>query len=429
MIELPARMTQLQEQIRCGKVSVVQAMETQRRKAKGLHAQYACVAQEREVVAAKDGPLKGIVLAHKDIFELPGRQPGCGVNAGTISPTTVSADPIAKLEQAGASQWASLVMTPFACGATSQNRHFPRCVNPIDKDAVVGGSSSGSAVAVAAGISYVAMGTDTAGSVRIPAATCGLLGLKTTYGLIDKQGCFPLAPSMDTIGLLARYSEDARQILTVLAPDLRSASQVLSCGKSKPTCRAWLPHDLNSDLRTAISNWLSQIDVVEWVDLTEDVDLLSRHAQRVLLFETSQTHYAALVQDCAESGVQIIGRQGLGLPEPWYQHSIDQRTALLQGFVDRYFKSASFLILPAFLQPIPDWWAVEVGDERFDRNQLIAMYSLMGFVNYLGLPAITLPIAQDERGRPIHVQVLARPFSEHHLLDFAASVETIFRMH
>lgn len=422
-------MTRLQEQIHSGDVTAAEAIAAQRRKARELHAQYACVAQEREVVVTKDGPLNGILLAHKDIFDLSGRQPGCGVNEGTISPTTLLADPITKLEQAGANQWASLVMAPFACGATSQNSYFPRCVNPIDKDAVVGGSSSGSAVAVAAGISYVALGTDTAGSVRIPAATCGLLGLKTTFGLIGMRGCFPLAPSMDTVGLLARYPEDARQILTVLAPDLGGGVKDQMNGPSSTTCRAWLPHYLNVELATLIENWLSEIDVAERVDLAKDVDLLSRHAQRVLLFETANTHHKALLQGRAESGVQALGLRGMGLPESWYQHSIHQRPALLQAFVDRYFQDASFLILPALLEPVPDWWQVEVGGARFERQQFLGLYRLMGFVNYLGLPAITLPMAQDSQGRPIQVQVLARPFAEHHLLDFAARVEPTFWMH
>ena len=430
MHELPARMTQLQAQIRAGEVTAAQAVAAQCAKAQRVQSQFACVAEEVSVPALAEGPLHGIVLSHKDIFNLPGRMPGCGVGTGQAESNTQAADVIDRLQHAGASQWASLVMAPFACGATSQNADFPRSANPLDEHAVVGGSSSGSAVAVAAGMSYVALGTDTAGSVRIPAATCGLLGLKTTAGWVSSEGCFPLAPSLDTVGLLARYAQDAREVFQVIAPQLtHEGSDQHTRSTSDMRCQVWWPDNLHAELKEAIAQWLKQVEVIGHIDLTDDVEKLSRYAQCVLMFETAQTHRERLMSASAPSGVQALGMTGLGVPQSWYQQAISMRPALLKKFVDRYFQSSSFIVLPAFTQPVPDWCEVEPGNEQFDREQLFSLHRWMGFVNYLGLPAITLPVARDSRGRPVQVQVLARPFSEHHLLDFAQRAESIFWIH
>ena len=426
MFELPPRMTQLQALIRGGQVSAQEAVRAQVQRGQSLMAHSACVVDELPIDASGTGPLAGIALAHKDIFQTHGRVPGCGVGPGHTQADLPMAAALAALQQAGASQWASLVMAPHACGATAQNAHFARCVNPLDASAAVGGSSSGSAVAVAAGMSYAALGTDTAGSVRIPAATCGLIGLKTTHGAISTQGCTPLAPSLDSVGILSRYAQDAREIWSALCPQLPRPDQ--------PTitrCKLWVPEDgVAPEVAQAIRAWAAQLDAqITPADLAVEFDRLNRHAQRVLLWETASTHHASLCDGTAEPSVQAIGLMGLGLPQAWYQASMRSRAALLQDFVARHFSDAEFLILPSLADHVPDWQTVEVGHAAFDRASLFAMHRYMGFVNYLGLPSLNLPIARDSGGRPVCVQVLARPFAEHRLLDLAEQVPPIFWTH
>ncbi len=426
MLELPARLTQLQALIRCGQLTPQDAVSAQVQRGQALNTPFPCVVDQLPIAALGDGPLAGIALAHKDIFQLDDRLPGCGVGHGHAQASVHAAAAIAALQQAGASQWATLVMAPHACGATSHNTHFARCVNPLDKDAVVGGSSSGSAVAVAAGMSYAALGTDTAGSVRIPAATCGLIGLKTTHGAVSTQGCAPLAPSLDSVGILSRYAQDAREIWSALCPQLPRVAATRT-----PRCHLWLPQDgLAPEVVQAIRTWAAQLDAhITPVDMADTFDPLNRHAQRVLLWETASTHHASLLDGSAEPGVQAIGLMGLGLPQAWYQASLQARSGLLQDFVTRYFHDAEFLILPSLADPVPDWHTVEVGHAAFDRASLFAMHRYMGFVNYLGLPALNLPIARDTRGRAVCVQVLARPFAEHRLLDLAEQVPPVFWTH
>ena len=427
---LPDRLVQLQTCIRTGQVSVQQALHAQLQRAQVLRAQTACVVDTLPMVPSAEGPLAGIALSHKDIFNLQDRLPGCGVGLGQPEIGIKPAAAIAALADAGASQWATLVMAPHACGATAQNPHFERCVNPLDNDAAVGGSSSGSAVAVASGMTYAALGTDTAGSVRIPAATCGLIGLKTTHGAVSTAGCAPLAPSLDSVGVLSRYAEDARQIWQAICPQAPHSEAQRSQAVGDWRCQLWLPQSgVDPEVSQAIRDW-----VVQWglqaspVDLAPELEQLNRHAQRVLFFETAHTHRADLLAGQADPAVQAIGQMGLAMPQAWYEQSLACRAALLDQFVAHHFAQAELLILPALACLLPDWQTVELGHPAFDRQRLGAMHAFMGFVNYLGLPALNLPIARDAKQRPICVQVLARPFAEHRLLDFAAQVELNDRM-
>ena len=420
MFELPARMTQLQAHIRAGQVSVHDALLAQVMRGQSLKAKFPCVVDELALETPNSpqlqGPLAGIALAHKDIFQLKDRLPGCGIGLGRTQLGLDSASAVSQLQQAGASQWATLVMAPHACGATSQNTHFARCINPTDENAAVGGSSSGSAVAVAAGMTYAALGTDTAGSVRIPAATCGLIGLKTTHGAVSNAGCSPLAPSLDSVGILSRYAQDARAIWAALQPQLPGHQ-----AKKTLNCQMWLPAEgVDASVAQAIKTWVSTLEThVSEIHMDSEFDVLNRHAQRVLFYETAQTHLAALKDDTAEPSVKAIGLLGMGMPQSWYDDSIQSRSFLLQDFVNKHFAEADFLILPSLAGQVPDWQSVEMGHPSFDRKALFDLHRFMGFVNYLGLPCLNLPIDRDEHGRAICVQVLAKPFAEHQLLSFA----------
>ena len=423
MFELPAQMTQLQDNIRAGHVSAQDALLAQVRRGQSLNTQFPCVVEELPLVSHHDGPLAGIALAHKDIFQLNDRAPGCGVGMGLTHKGMAPANAISALQQAGASQWATLVMAPHACGATSQNMHFARCINPTDAGAAVGGSSSGSAVAVAAGMTYAALGTDTAGSVRIPAATCGLIGLKTTQGAISNLGCAPLAPSLDSVGILSRFPQDAREIWAALCPQM---PRLLA--QQPVNCQLWMPEKGVSPLvAQAVRNWTLQLNAtVREINMDESFEVLNRHAQRVLFYETAQTHLATLKEGTAEPSVQSIGLLGLGLPQSWYEESIQSRTFLLENFVNQHFGEADFLITPSLADTVPDWQTVQIGHSTFDRAALFAMHRYMGFVNYLGLPSLNLPIGRDAQGRAICVQVLARPYAEHQLLNFAEQSPFVF---
>src|SRR5204862_979068 len=129
-----------------------------------------------------------------------------------------SAECVLRREAAGYSNVGKTNLHEFAYGITSENPHFGTVPNPAAPGRIAGGSSGGSAAALAAGLAEAALGTDSGGSIRIPAACCGVVGFKPTYGLVSADGCFPLAPSFDHVGPIARSVEDCEAMLTVLAP-------------------------------------------------------------------------------------------------------------------------------------------------------------------------------------------------------------------
>ena len=213
-------------------ISALEALQEQASFTKETNAQLHCLSKLIEPTSPKQGPLTGIGLIHKDIFNIRHFEPGFGLGKPTLVEGIQNARALQQLEDAGAIMLGTAVMAPYACGASSQNANFPRCINPLHPDFVVGGSSSGSAVAVASGMTPISLGTDTTGSVRIPAASCGILGLKTTRGLISKEGVAELSPTLDSVGILGNHLEDIELILGLLAES--ALTSVDSFQKKKP---------------------------------------------------------------------------------------------------------------------------------------------------------------------------------------------------
>lgn len=426
MAELPDTLTGLQRALARGEWSVPAALAAQRQRLLQRGEDTGCVVENLPAPDAQEdsatGILAGIGLAHKDIFDLAGRRPGLGRDQGAPSPGLPPASAVERLARQGATQFATLAMAEYACGATGANPHFAPCINPLRAQAVVGGSSSGSAVAVAAGLTYGSLGTDTAGSVRIPAATCGVLGLKTTHGRVSRQGVFPLAPSLDSVGLLTRCAADARTLLDVIAPSLSSEQDRVPARSLR--LRAWIPGTgVDTQVVAALEGLLEQWDLVQRMDEWPDHPAVSRRAETLLYAEAGHTHLAALRDRSAAPAVRDIALPGVVLPPDWVARARAERGAWAQHFVQTQLADYDLFVLPALADPVPDWTWVTPGEAGYDARWLQGLYRYMGFVNYLGLPAIVLPIAMDARSMPISVQLIARPHQEHNLLDFAEAVQ------
>ena len=424
MHELPATLRGLQQAVTSCKISPPEALRLQRQRLRDsdthFHSVIHMLPHDDQHSAAQRGTLSGIGLAHKDVFNTADRKPGAGHDAGTTSFGLHPALAVSRLESAGASNLATLAMAEYACGATGHNPAFERCVNPLNAQAAVGGSSSGSAVAVAAGLAYGSLGTDTAGSVRIPAATCALLGLKTTHGLIPLEGVYPLAPSLDSVGILARSSFDAQQLLTVVA------SQVLLRPATTAPLRvkAWLPAaGLQGDVAATLVDFMRESGVSQWLTALPEHQTLTHLTEIVLHTEAAHTHRQALLDCTLSPSVEAVALAGLVIPPTWYRAALADRSRHAQIFAQDHLQAHDLLVMPALPLPVPDWRTVAAGNPDFDVQQLLALHSYMGFVNYLGFPSLVFPIARDARGMPISVQVLARPFHEADLLAFAAKVE------
>src|SRR6516225_11954662 len=166
------------------------------------------------------GPLHGVPLAHKDMYYDAGKVVTCGslIRRDFVATTTSTA--LRRLRDAGSIRLGSLQMAEFAYGPTGHNAHYGAVRNPFAPDHITGGSSSGSGAAVAARLTFAALGSDTGGAVRMPAHFCGVTGLKTTVGRISRAGAMPLSQSLDTVGPLARTAEDCAVLLALMAgPD------------------------------------------------------------------------------------------------------------------------------------------------------------------------------------------------------------------
>ncbi|WP_447918220.1 amidase [Achromobacter aegrifaciens] len=385
-------------------------------------------------------PLAGVGLAHKDIYTLDGRAPGCGAKPARAAARAPAATLIRRLDRAGSQPLAALVMAEHACGATGENPHYPLPRNPRDAQAAVGGSSSGSAVAVAAGLCYGSLGTDTAGSVRIPAATCGILGLKPTRGLLPTRGIAPLAPSLDTAGILARSAADAALLLeNLVAP--AQARRLFPLGASAlartgaiadwrvATC--WQHPNpavtLDEEVGRALQGLVDALPrgmAASPVKLA-DLPTWSRLAETLLHAEAATVHQAALRGQAPPLTplTRAIALAGAALPSPWYIDSLRQRGAHARRFIATALHHADLLLTPALPRGVPDWRQVLTKSSEFEPRRLLDLFSWMSFVNYLGLPAIVVPIGLDRRQRPISIQAIARPGQEARLLAFARHVE------
>jgi len=354
-------------------------------------------------------PLAGVGLAHKDIFNSTGRHPGLGRHHGALDPSVVQAPVLQKLEQAGALNLGALTMAEDACAATAQTQHLPIPLNPLGAHLAVGGSSSGSAVAVASGMVYASLGTDTAGSVRIPAMTCGVLGLKTTHGLIERQAMAPLCPSLDTIGVIARSARDISSVMKVLSPQLDWQPRAARMAY-------WLEPEVLSPSIEPVVRSVMQSYTDARVDIASHEARSAAWQELIMIYEVGQTHRTRIASGQACKQVSALGQTGLAMPESWWQLALAERKPCLQGFMEVAFAQADVLLAPLQIDVLPAVDEIYVGHPAFSAAKLLALHHYCGWINYLGLPSLALPVGHDARGLPISIQLIGKPFHEPQLL-------------
>lgn len=452
--QLAVTLTGLRRQITSGACTAAEALQLQQQTLFKYAQRWKCVTHTFPLSATTDStlPLAGVGLAHKDIFAMRGHLPECGT-AHTQSLPRTSATVIRRLERAGSHPLAALSMAEFACGVTGENPNLPLPVNPIDPIAAVGGSSSGSAVAVAAGLCYGSLGTDTAGSIRIPAATCGVLGLKPTTGLLPTTGSYPLAANLDTIGILARSALDAAQIFSaVLLPAQRkrllpgfipttgSPNQInwhqLQVGLAAPpqwriaTCfshfqTAFTPDESHTEQLYQFAKSCANKAPIARIELSAAMPELIRYANIVLHVEAAAVHSKAMLKQAPKLSdiTRAVTLSGAAIPAIWYHSALKDRHSHAQTFVNSYLRDHDILLTPVLPQGVPDWDSVLTQSPGFQPRTLLGLFSWTAFINYLGLPAIVFPIGQDKQGRPVCIQAIARPHAEALLLALAYETE------
>jgi aspartyl-tRNA(Asn)/glutamyl-tRNA(Gln) amidotransferase subunit A len=388
----------------------------------------AFVSQEVLHSGKSEGPLRGVPLAHKDMFYRPGKVTNCGskIRKGWVANDLSAA--LEGLDRAGAAHIGTLNMSEFAYNPTGHNEHWGDCKNPWKTDSITGGSSSGSGAAVAARCVYGALGSDTGGSVRLPAAANGVTGLKTTWGRVSRHGALPLSHSLDTIGPLARSAEDCALMLQAIAGhDERDAvsarkevpDYVAQLKTKKPRIgisRAWIEQNSHPEVAKALLDAAKTFDLVE----TEipDFEALSAHCLVVMQAEASAQHAQWMrtrSQDYG-SGTRARLETGYAIPAPMYLESLRLRHAWLEEFTKKTLGNCDAYFVPAIKVPIPTREATGPQGGPGTGKLLAEVTYLTRWVNYLGVPAIVAPVGFDSNGLPIAMQLVGCPFSEATLL-------------
>jgi aspartyl-tRNA(Asn)/glutamyl-tRNA(Gln) amidotransferase subunit A len=389
-------------------------------------------------------PLLGVPLAHKDMFARRGLATSCGSRAAERRVAVRSATVMQRLEIAGAVTLGTLNMAEFALGPTGHNAAFGDCRNAWDPDYIAGGSSSGCGAAVASGAVPGSLGSDTGGSVRIPAAANGLYGLKPTYGLLPRTGSMQLAPSIDALGVFARSTRDLARLLQVIAggdgldalcslrpvPDYAAA-----LGRGIDGLRLGIPRNhfcdaLEPPVRDAYERSLGALQAAGARLLEVEVpgaQWMAELSRAIVYPEATALHAAALRSRSDEYTAQVRLRASTGLAIPGTIHieALRLRMPLLERTVREVFGRCDLLLTPTLPVRIPRRDETDIGDGPRLWQLLARLVHCTAAFNFLGLPALSVPAGVDDRGLPIGLQMVAPPFAEAALLGAAAVHEAV----
>ena len=393
------------------------------------------------------GPLHGVPLAHKDMYYDAGHVVTCGslIRRDFVASSTSTA--LQRLKDAGSFRLGSLGMAEFAYGPTGHNYHYGAVHNPWKSGHVTGGSSSGSGSAVGARLTFAALGSDTGGSVRMPAHFCGVTGLKTTYGRVSRAGAMPLSQSLDTVGPLARTVEDCALLLGLMAgadpedptastlpvPDYLSASSASLKGLRIGVPTSYYVDDLDADVAKILDDTIAVLkregaDIVK-VELP-DQRQLSAASQLVLAVEAAAFHKRWLIERPQDYGPQVLMRlqNGLAIPGVLEREALRWRGPALAAHiaatseVDAVIAPAAPLAAPTIAESdvgnVPDAEAVIQRLTRFTRP-----------INYLGLPSLSIPSGFSAKGLPIGMQLIGRSFDEATLITIGAAFQRATDFH
>lgn len=393
------------------------------------------------------GPLHGVPLAHKDMFYDAGKVCTCGskIRRDFVPDTTSTA--LARLKAAGTVRLGTLHMVEFAYGPTGHNVHFGDCHNPWNIAHAPGGSSSGSGAAVAARLTYAALGSDTGGSVRMPAHFCGITGLKTTVGRISRAGAMPLSHSLDTVGVLTRSAEDAALLMTLMAgedprdptciggpvPDYAAATQGALRGLTIGVPTSFYVDGIDADtaavLDTTIATLTAEGARVVPVSLT-DQSQLSAAAQVVLSVEAAAFHKPWLLERPQDYGPQVRARieNGFAYPGVTYLEALRWRGPALAAHLAAV-EGVDAVLAPVCPSPAPSLAESDVGASLNAEAVIQGITRFTRPVNYLGLPSLVVPAGRATSGLPIGLQFIGRPFAEEMLLRIGAGFQRATDFH
>ncbi|NES77266.1 MULTISPECIES: AtzE family amidohydrolase [Okeania] len=393
---------------------------------------------DTEIAQGKNpGILAGVPFAVKNLYDIAGIITLAGAKINTKNPpATVDATAVAKLKQAGAILIGALNMDEYAYGFVTENSHYGATPNPHDLTRISGGSSGGSAAAVAASLVPITLGSDTNGSIRVPASLCGVFGFKPTYGRLSRAGVFLFASSLDHVGPFARSVRDIATVHDVLqGSDIRDP---VCTHRTPEACLPQLNHNIES-LRIAVADdhfatggepevFAAVEQVATALGVTRRVTIPEAHRARAAAYIITATEGANLHLDNLRTRPQDFDPAtrdrflaGALIPADWYIQAQRFRR-WYQGCVGEIFKEVDIILAPTTpcVAPLLGQEKMTIAGEEVLVRPNLGLYTQP--LSFIGLPVLSVPIRRTN-GLPLGVQIIAAPYNEALILRVAAFLE------
>jgi len=377
------------------------------------------------------GPLHGVPLAFKDLCHVRGLPTSCGTRTPEYFAAEHECTAVGRLTDAGAITLGKLNMTELAMGPFGDNAHHGHVQNPWRPGHVSGGSSSGSGAAVAAGLCLGALGSDTGGSIRLPAACCGIVGMKATYGRVSRAGAMALSWSNDHVGPMASTVRDAALLLQIIAG--RDPRDATSSGRAVPDYLAGIDRGVSGLRVTVPENFFFQgVDAEMAAGVREALRTLEGLGARLRESRVPDPQVmndvCGVISRCEGAAVHtrlyrerpeelhpvVRARLDLGfrIPAHDYLQALRLRARLTRAFIAEVFAGSDVLIAPVIPEPAPPLAHATEGPiaELVQRQSHFSR--LTRSFNGLGLPALSVPCGVSRSGLPLALQIVGRPFGE-----------------
>lgn len=411
---------------------------------------------DRKIQSGAAGPLAGMVVAIKDIFSMKGVRTTCGSKILSSYIAPYDAHAVALLERADAILVGKTNMDEFGMGSSNENSAYGPVRNPHDPDRIPGGSSGGSAAAVAAELALTALGSDTGGSVRQPAALCGVTGLRPTYGRISRYGLIAFASSLDTVGLFSRSVSDCADLLQVLAgaddkdstsapvetPDYRNTIGGGMDGIRVGVPKEYFGEGLDASIRGAVEKVLHNMESEGAVLKEISLPMTEYGIATYYLICTAEASSNLARYDAVKYGARApaprdLEHMYLDSRHAGFGREVQRRImlgtyVLSAGYYDAYYKKAqkcrtliqrdfqnAFQTCDVIAGPTTPTTAFRLGEKTGDPMSMYLSDIYTVTAPLAGLPALSVPVGTDSAGLPIGLQITANAFQENLLFRVA----------